>query len=63
MIETVAEFLANAKSLTYFDIHHNKVFRGMTCKFSKKKNEIILKKYNPNTEKEEIILKKRRKTF
>ena len=62
MIQAVAEFLANAKSLTHFDIHH-KVFKDMTYKFSKNKDKIILKKYNPDTSRKEIILTKRRTTF
>ena len=62
LIEAMAEFIANAKSLTSFDIYH-KVFKDMTYSFSENMDEIILKKYNPSTEKKEIILKKKRTTF
>ena len=62
MIEAIAEFLANAKSLTYF-YFINKALKDMTYKFSENMDEIILKKYNPNTSRTEIILTKRRKTF
>ena len=53
-IKAFAEFLANAKRLTYIDIRREE-FYDISYKFSENMDEIFFFKYDINTSKREIF--------